>query len=109
MHTHNNSERKETWYETTANNKLGVCLLWPGPKKKHKKRHHSLCITVGYEQQNHAPPREGELEGVLDEAIATRADHEGGPGLDAVLHHHVCRHTAGVQRHLPNPHNGRGE
>jgi hypothetical protein len=55
----------------------------------------------GTNNNSHKPPGEGELEGVLDEAIATGADHEGGPGLDAVLHHHVCSHTAGVQSHLP--------
>ena len=68
--------------------------------KKTQKRHQH-CVSAGT-NNSHAPTGEGELDGVLDETIATGADHKGGPGLDAVLHHHVCSHTAGVQRNLPN-------
>lgn len=42
-------------------------------------------------------PGEGELVCVLDETVATRADDKGSSSLDAVLHHHVCRHTACVE------------
>lgn len=48
----------------------------------------------------HEPLWEGELDRVLDEAVAAGADHEGGPRLDAVLHHHVRRHAARVQGDL---------
>lgn len=33
---------------------------------------------------------EGELDCVLDEAVATRTDDKGGSRLDAMLHYHVC-------------------
>lgn len=52
------------------------------------------------QRQVHEPLRKGELDCVLDEAIATGADDEGGPRLDAVLHHHVGRNAARVQGDL---------
>lgn len=51
-------------------------------------------------EARHAPLREGELDRVLDEAVATGTDDEGGPRLDAVLHHHVCRDAARVEGNL---------
>lgn len=48
----------------------------------------------------HQPLREGELDRVLDEAVATGTDHEGGVRLDAVLHHHVRRDAARMQGNL---------
>lgn len=38
---------------------------------------------------SYRPFGEGELDCVLDEAVATRADDKGGSRLDAMLHHHV--------------------
>lgn len=57
-------------------------------------------MTQSRDQQVHKPLRKGELDCVLDEAIATGADDEGGSCLDAVLHHHVGRNAARVQGDL---------
>lgn len=57
-------------------------------------------VTQRHDLQVHKPLRKGELDCVLDEAIATGADDEGGFRLDAVLHHHVGRNAARVQGDL---------
>lgn len=46
------------------------------------------------------PLREGELDGILDEAVATRTDDKGGPGLDAVLQNHVCSNATRMEGNL---------
>lgn len=57
-------------------------------------------VTRRGDRQVHEPLRKGELDCVLDESIATGADDEGGPRLDAVLHHHVGRNATRVQGDL---------
>lgn len=64
------------------------------------KRTEAFTVTPRRKRQVHEPLRKGELPGVLDEAIATGADDEGAPGLDAVLHHHVGGDATRMQGHL---------
>lgn len=48
----------------------------------------------------HSPPREAELECILDEAVTAWTDHESGFGLNTAIKNHVRCHTTCVQSHL---------
>lgn len=58
-------------------------------------------VTLGVRCRTRDKPLgEGELDRVLDEAVATRTDDEGGSCLDAVLQHHICSNATGMEGNL---------
>lgn len=58
-------------------------------------------MTLGVRGRTQDEPLgEGELDRVLNEAVATRTDYEGGSCLDAVLQHHICSNTTSMEGNL---------
>lgn len=65
-------------------------MMLTGLKQHFKVKWQREATLEGSVEERHRPLGEGELDCVLDEAVATRTDDKGGSCLDAVLQHHVC-------------------